>query len=127
MRFVCLLALISLSSFGFSQSQICSKDCSFKNGVCVHPGNNLKTTLSDGQKIKLYPIPVSDDILHVQAVGLEIYSFQVFNAAAEIVEIENLSGRDEPTELDVRSLNPGIYFIIFDTSAGSVTKRFSVI
>jgi hypothetical protein len=128
MRFFILLAFIITSTFVNAQATACGQNCQFKNGVCANNEAALKqNNLEVGQEIKLYPIPVADGMLHIEAIELDIYGLTVYNAGADIVEIENLSGRGNPTLISVTGLVTGIYYIKFDTSEGMVVKRFSVL
>ncbi len=86
--------------------------------------------LSAGQSLTIYPNPLVKEhaILYVTAVGVDYFSYKVVTASGQIVELENLSGKPDSDIIDLTgAVNPGLYVIIFDTNAGNITRKFTVI
>ncbi len=74
------------------------------------------------------PLPKSNALLTINAVNVEIYSYKLYTAAGQIVELENLSGRPDISMLDLNGyVDLGAYIIQFETDAGKVTRKFLVI
>ncbi len=90
---------------------------------------NYQNKLVAGESIVLSPNPVSvtEPLVQIIAINVSIFSYHVFNSMGQIVEIENLSGRPDPTwfKLPDGSL-PGIYYIKFDTDSGFITRKLLV-
>lgn len=74
--------------------------------------------------IFIFPNPVTDYILHVHPVNTTVFSYQITRATGEIVEIENLIGRDDFEVMSLSGLEGGTYYISFVTDYGVITKSF---
>lgn len=138
MRIVALLSFILVCSISLkaqlapvedagsvrSAAAVEDKVSAEKNAINFHSGGPVLL-----QNVNIYPNPVpqSSAILHIQPIGLTIYSYQIVTSTGSIVEIENLIGRDEFDIVLLRRVDIGLYYITFTTSAGTITKTFSVI
>ncbi len=121
---ICTATLLLLLVFTFSanaQSARAGKEA--KHGHAVgHP--------EDLQKIMIGPNPVhlNNAHLNIVPINVTIYGYQVYTNLGEIVELENLSGRPDAMFIDLGgAVGVGTYFIVFDTDAGTITKKFMVI
>jgi hypothetical protein len=133
MRKIFLLAfLLGLYVLTSAQSSVATQDTF--NKILLEQTN--ETYLEKGatgsisstpKTVKIYPNPVADHILYFDPINVTIVSYQVFKSTGEIVEIENLIGKDEFEIILLGSILPGLYFVTFQTSAGPITKYFTVI
>ncbi|MBC8173312.1 MAG: T9SS type A sorting domain-containing protein [Chitinophagales bacterium] len=73
------------------------------------------------------PVPFSEQRLHFWQVNVSVFSFVVTKSTGEIVEIDNLIGRDPIDVVTLPDVPPGLYFISFNTNYGIITKSFTVI
>lgn len=90
----------------------------------------VQAKLGLGQSLTIAPNPLqaANAVLTVTTIGVDYYSYTVYNAMGQIVELENLSGRPDSTYIDLNgAVHPGMYVIIFDTNAGKVNRKFNVI
>lgn len=77
--------------------------------------------------VNIFPNPCPDRILFYTPVNLSVISYQVYKSTGEIVEIENLIGKDDRILfIDLSGALPGIYFVTFETNVGPVTKYFVI-
>ncbi|MFN0275344.1 MAG: T9SS type A sorting domain-containing protein [Chitinophagales bacterium] len=78
--------------------------------------------------VNIFPNPCPDRLLHYTPVNVTVSSYQVFKSTGEIVEIENLIGKDERLGLITLgiSLAPGLYFVTFYTNIGPIVKYFTL-
>ncbi len=86
--------------------------------------------LAAGQSLTVFPNPVKSDfaLLTIQAIGVEIYSYKMLDATGAIVELENLSGRPDISTLDLNGVViEGMYYIVFETNVGKITRKVMVI
>ena len=93
-------------------------------------GTHVEARLATGQKLIVSPNPVKQDaaVLNIDAVGIDIYSYRVFDMTGSIVELENLSGRPDISILDLTgAVELGSYFISFETNVGKITRKIMVI
>lgn len=73
--------------------------------------------------LDLYPNPASKSIvLNISDADLAIESYQIIDATARVVSRGALN--NGLNELNVESLNPGVYFIKVQTSRGEAVQRF---
>ena len=77
---------------------------------------------SDGQGFTLWPNPVSDNLFVSNSFGIE-FSFRIMNLEG-IVFKEGMGIGS--VNIDVSSLDPGVYFIVFDTGAGGFSQKVIV-
>jgi hypothetical protein len=122
-----LLAFLFCSLSAFGQSVHFSSDFIIKN---VSEHNAAEPRLSSAYKLTLSPNPVYNEepIISIIASGLEVFSYIVYNSQAEIVEIENLSGRPDGTTIALpQSVDPGFYYVRFETSQGIIIRKLSVL
>lgn len=108
-----------------------------KNGKSIISGdinsaeNTQEYKLAADQSLTIAPNPLlrTDPILTISAVNVDIYGYAIINAGtAQIVELENLSGKPDGSIIDLRdSVELGTYIIRFDTNVGFITRKFLVI
>ena len=78
-----------------------------------------------GDLIKVFPNP-ANDIINIEVEHLTLYEVKVMNILGQVVYRQNLfEGND--LQLDTRNLFTGMYFISFDTDAGSTVKKISIV
>ncbi len=74
-------------------------------------------------RIDLYPNPATKTlVLNISDADLNIESYQVIDATARVVMNGNLNNGFN--ELNVESLNPGVYFVKVQTNEGEAVQRF---
>lgn len=86
-------------------------DC---NALAIHdPGTNLE--------IKLYPNP-TEDVLTIESKDLPpVWFLKVYDSLGKLVQTEKSENNNRT--IDIKGLNPGIYFIMIETAEGSYMKR----
>lgn len=72
--------------------------------------------------INLYPNP-SSDLLNVSVKSLESFDMYIYDINGNKIEAIK-QYVDDGIQLDIRSLNPGIYLLVVQGSSGIETKRF---
>jgi hypothetical protein len=92
-------------------------------------GSDQQNKLGAGESIILSPNPVwaCSGEVQITAINVAIFSYNIFNGMGQIVEIENLSGRPDPTWFTLPDGTlPGIYYVRFDTDSGMVIRKLMV-
>lgn len=121
---VLLITLYSLSAYG--QTSVINVDAGSSRNA---PVPTLRGTMGADMVLEVHPNPVkAGRTLIIDAENVDIYSYSIYTSYGEIVEIENLSGRPDGSEIYLPvQMNPGLYFIRFDTSAGFVVRHVMVV
>ncbi|MFZ5554216.1 MAG: T9SS type A sorting domain-containing protein [Bacteroidota bacterium] len=73
----------------------------------------------------VYPNPVSDYVFIEFADGIKVMNVEITDMQGRVVLSQQVNSRK--TELDVRSLSPGIYMVSLSNAAQKLTKPFSVV
>ncbi|MCH8902581.1 MAG: SBBP repeat-containing protein [Bacteroidetes bacterium] len=76
-------------------------------------------------RISIFPNP-ADDVIHIKLEHLELREVKMMNILGQVIYTQTLFNGNN-LKLDTRNLNTGMYFISFDTEAGSVVKKIQVI
>ena len=87
--------------------------------------SNQFMSVSDNEKLgfRLYPNPVKDK-LTIQNPDLKITSIKLSNASGKIILKQKISGKE--SQIDLRALPSGVYFISFDEN-GKTLKTEKII
>jgi len=120
-----LFALLIAGFSGLNAQTVVKSNDGVENGIIHH-----KTRLAPDQSLTVSPnpLPKNNAFLSITAVNVEIYSYTIVTASGQIVELENLSGRPDISLLDLNgAVDLGMHFIIFETDAGKITRKFLVI
>ena len=75
------------------------------------------------QNVQLHPNP-SDGVVYIDKRTLnDFYSVTVFDVRGRLVRSYDLSHVEFHTEINIESLDSGLYFLMFDTEDGKLVKR----
>lgn len=127
-RLFTFLLITFLGSSLFAQAQLNSNSNAAHIRKPVFAQSSAK--LAPGESVKLTPNPVSmdDPSVEITAVNVVIFSYHVYTAGGQIVEIENLSGRPSGSFFRLPDgTAPGIYTVKLDTDSGSIIRKIRVI
>ena len=86
----------------------------------INSAAGVEDVVAETETVSVYPNPATD-VATVKA-GAAITSVEVYSMSGSLVLSTPCNG-DETVDLDVTSLNSGIYILRANTNAGSVTTR----
>lgn len=119
-----LIILMSVSLSAYAQQTPAPQQPTKKQS------QSTEARLGLGESLVLTPNPVSKahPLITITTENVNVFSYVVYNAFGQIVELENLSGKPESTIIDLTgAVDVGTYIIRFDTDSGMVTRKFMVI
>jgi len=82
--------------------------------------------LNDQNKLNIYPSPATNYItVQTEETASSISTLQILNLLGEVVFFEN---EDIPNSIniDISTLNPGIYFVVLQSDGNTLSKKFVV-
>lgn len=132
MRIFTLLLFMLISTFTLVAQVTKSQDefeivTEENNAQSAPQERQINSTGLITKTINIFPNPCPDRILFYTPVNLSVISYQVYKSTGEIVEIENLIGKDDRILfIDLSGTLPGVYFVTFETNIGPVTKYFVI-
>ena len=125
------MRIILTLAFGFL---ICIQTVSAQSAIInrnqINRVQHQEARLGIGESLTISPIPLpkSNAVLTINAVNVDIFSYRLFTAAGQIVELENLSGRPDISVLDLNGIvDLGTYILQFETDSGILFRKFLVI
>ena len=97
----------------------------FKDNLleCLDYGTPVEEITALGQKLKIFPIPVSD-ILQISVEHQPILAFTVFNSNGQQIIHKDLKRISYSHGLNTGDLIRGIYFLQIRTPQGILTRKF---
>ncbi|MBC8045451.1 MAG: hypothetical protein H7Y00_01505 [Fimbriimonadaceae bacterium] len=128
MRIFTLLGLLILFTISI-QAQTVNTDVQEEHSEFLLNDHAQEKSLPLGgglvfRTVKIYPNPVTHRTMHVSPVNLSVYGYQIYKTTGEIVEIDNLIGRDDFEIILLEGIELGSYYITFHTSHGDITHNF---
>lgn len=123
-RFLLMIGFLSLALAAQAQAAY-GPDINEKQSI-----RQEESKLGIGQSLTVSPNPLPKEHaeLSIHAVGIDIFSYKVYTAAGQIVELENLSGRPDTDLINLTgAVDVGTYLVVFETTAGKVSRKFLVI
>lgn len=80
----------------------------------------------EAMKMKLYPNPASDLLNLTFDEGTQVNNVTISNALGKIVLTQDVNPQAKACQLDVKTLNSGIYFVVVSTSAEKICQKIII-